>query len=83
MEKQDAVVGTRVRSVVVFSGLPRGTEGVIDFDYGFGFMIAWDLPDRPLPEGYAEWDGGITFADGGLLRDGFDKDTEIGFLEVV
>jgi hypothetical protein len=30
--------------LVTFSAVEKGTEGVIDEDYGEGFMVAWDLP---------------------------------------
>lgn len=84
-------VGTRVRSVRAFSGVPEGTEGVVDEDYGPGVMVAWDLPDRPLPDGYDRLPDGerrpmTTGPDGfevPLLRDGFGKAEELGFLEVV
>lgn len=78
MTEVEAVVGTRVVSLVPFSGVPAGTEGVIDHDYGSGVMVAWDLPDQPLPEGYSRWDGKPAFQSG-LLRDGFGKD-ELHFL---
>jgi len=90
MRKDEAVVGTRVRSLANFSGVPLGTEGVIDEQYGGmdlageevgGVMIAWDLPDQPLPEGYRAWDGRSAIASG-ILRDGFSWD-ELHFLEVV
>lgn len=54
MERTDALVGARVRSLRDFSGVDEGTEGVIDEDYGSGVVVAWDLEDRPLPEGYPE-----------------------------
>lgn len=79
-------VGNRVRALRDFSGVPCGTEGVVDEDYGTGLMIAWDLPDRPLPEGWfwdandhTKWAG----APGSPLRDGFDKERELKFLEIV
>lgn len=78
-----AEVGTRVRTKVAFSGIPAGTEGVIDEDYGTGVMVAWDLPDRPLPAGYRQHDGRPAIAPGAPMRDGFDKETEADFLEAV
>lgn len=74
-------VGTRVRSLVPFSGVPQGTEGIIDEDYGEGVMVAWNLPDGPLPPGYRIYDGRPAVVSG-ILRDGFHKDTELRFLEV-
>jgi len=79
-------IGTRVKSLRDFAGVPKGTEGVIDEDYGTGVMVAWDLPDKPLPKGYRQYDGlpipkEYRQYDGGILRDGFDKETELKFLE--
>lgn len=82
MTENEAQIGTRVRSLRDFSCVPCGTEGVIDQDYISGVMVAWDLKDQPLPEGYREHDGRPAIQHG-LLRDGFDKETELHFLEVV
>lgn len=82
MKAAQAIVGTRIRTKRDFSGVPIGTQGCIDEDYGSGVMIAWDLPDQPLPKGYREHDGSPAIRHG-LLRDGFDKKTELKFLEVV
>lgn len=90
-DSQEFPVGTRVRSTRAFSGVPTGTEGVVDEDYGEGLMVAWDLPDKPLPEGYDRLPEDVlrpmtTGPDGfevPLLRDGFDKSTELHFLERV
>ena len=83
MNTEDAIVGTRIRSLIDFSGVPAGTEGVIDDDYKTGVMIAWDLPDRPLPPNYKQWNGKPSFCPGQPLRDGFDKKRELRFLEKV
>jgi len=40
MTTEQAKVVVRVRSIVPFSGVPAGTEGVIDEDYGSGVMVA-------------------------------------------
>ena len=72
----------RVRSLVDFSGVPKGTEGIIDEDYVTGVTVAWDLPEQPLPPGYFEYDGRPAIQSG-LLRDGFDKERDLDFLEVV
>jgi hypothetical protein len=82
MKVEHAIVGTRVRSLRDFVGVPLGTEGVIDEDYSTGVMVAWDFPDSPLPSGYREYDGKPAFATS-ILRDGFDKLTELQFLEVI
>jgi len=64
MTRDQATVGTRIRSLTTFSGVPLGTEGVVDEQYGGmdlageavgGVMIAWDLPSQPLPAGYRVW----------------------------
>ena len=77
MEKNKAKIGTKIKSLRDFSGVPKGTEGIIDEDYGKGVMVAWDLPDRPLhgsnPRGFPVKP----------LRDGFDKETELQFLEEI
>lgn len=82
MRRQDATVGTRVRTDVEFPGVPRYTEGVIDEDYDTGIMVAWNLPDRPLPPGYRAH-AGQGYMKTGILRDGFSKDRELHYLEVV
>jgi len=75
-------LGTRVRTLRVFAALPAGTEGVVDEDYGTGVMIAWDLPRGILPAGYAKYDG-VPGARSRIIRDGFDKATELQYLQVV
>jgi len=84
MKIEEAIVGTRVRSLVNFAGVPKGTEGVIDEEYlnGIGIMVAWDLPNQPLPRGYCRYDG-IPAIKSNILRDGFEKGTELEFLEKV
>lgn len=82
MTVDEAQVGVRVRSLQPFVSVPKGTEGVIDQDYGPGVMVAWDLPEHPLPDGYVQYDGKPAIATG-ILRDGFDKATELEFLELV
>lgn len=82
MKAEEARIGTRVRTLVGFSGVPRHCEGVIDEDYGSGVMVAWDQPDTPLPPGYREYDGRPAIVSG-ILRDGFDKERELGCLEIV
>ncbi len=85
MKAEQAKVGARVMSRVEFSGVPIGTEGVIDQDYGTGVMVAWDRPTEhaaALPAGYRAYHGrpGVVT---GLLRDGFDKATELQLLELL
>jgi hypothetical protein len=78
----EAIVGTKVKSLVDFSGVPKGTTGIIDEDYNTGVMVAWDLPDQPLPLNYRFYNNKPAFCSGQPLRDGFDKKTELHFLEV-
>ena len=82
MTEQEARIGTRVKTLVAFSGVPNGTEGVVDEDYVTGITVAWDLPDQPLPVGYRAYDGRPAIQSR-LLRDGFDKASELHFLEIV
>jgi hypothetical protein len=82
MNLDQVKVGTRVKSNREFSNVPLGTEGIIDEDYGSGVMVAWDLPDHPLPYGYRQWDGMPAIASR-ILRDGFDKQKELKLLDVV
>lgn len=88
----DVDVGTRVRSRRDFATVDAGTEGVVDEDYGSGVMVAWDLEDRPLPEGYDRLPvepphTAMTTDPAGfevpILRDGFNKKRELDFLEAV
>lgn len=82
MTSGEAGVGARVRTLRDFCSVPKGTKGVIDEDYGSGVMVAWDLPDQPLPPGYQVYDGRPAFVSG-ILRDGFDKERELEFLEKI
>ena len=82
MNRTEARIGVRVRTRRSFVSVPQGTEGVIDEDYGTGVMIAWDFHDHPLPPGYRVYDGRPAVASD-RLRDGFDKATELHYLEVV
>ena len=80
MKIDEAVIGNRVKCNRPFSGIPKGTEGVIDEDYGSGFTVAWDLKDYPLPAGYKRYDGRPAVMSR-ILRDGFDKETELDSLD--
>jgi hypothetical protein len=82
MNPSEALVGTRVICTVPFCDVPMGTEGVIDEDYGTGVMIAWDLKNQPLPSGYVAYDGRPAIQTR-ILRDGFDKEKELKWLETV
>jgi hypothetical protein len=82
LDVTQVIVGKRVCSLVDLPEVPAGTEGVIDEDYGTGVMVAWDLPTAPLPHGYREYDGKPAIVTR-ILRDGFDKATELEYLEVI
>jgi hypothetical protein len=85
MNAQQATIGARVRSLRDFANVPEGTEGIVVEDYGTGVTVAWDLPSRPYPKHLTpEAVGKLWAIDPGCpLRDGFDKETELRFLEVV
>ena len=91
MKREYAKVGTRVACNIDFANVPKGTKGVIDDDYETGVMVAWDLPDSPLPPKHVEclatfgvsMARNMTQANGGKwpLRDGFSYD-ELRFLDL-
>lgn len=84
MTEEEIKIGIRVKNNIPFFGIPKATQGVIDEDYGSGIMVAWDGPagHAPLPEGYSCYDGKPTIRTK-LLRDGFDKNSELHFLDLV
>lgn len=85
MTKFQAKVGVRVKSLVPFSCVPKGTHGIIDEDYHYDVMVAWDIPKGILkrtPRFNVE-DPSTWSIRTGVLRDGFDKQTELHFLEVI
>jgi len=49
-------VGTHVKLLKSLIGVVHGTQGVIDYISPKLVWVAWDLPGRPLPEGYNKWD---------------------------
>ena len=82
MTEAQAKVGAKIVTLETYNGVPVGTYGIIDEDYGSGVMVAWDLPEHPLPPGYRQHDG--TWAvRSRLLRDGFDKATELENLALI
>ena len=85
MIKEDIKIGARVKSLTDFCDVPKGTEGVIVSDYTTGIMIAWDKLDRPYPKDKTPEEVGTMFAINPKcpLRDGFDKQTELHFLQLV
>jgi len=77
----EMVQGARVRAERPFAGIPIHTEGVIDEADGESCVVAWDLPDSPLPKGYGKYDGRPAIASG-ICRDGFGS-YELRWLTVV
>jgi hypothetical protein len=71
MNINQCYLGCEVVSLCDFSGVPKGTHGVIDELCSTGAMVAWDLPEHPLPKGYKYWNGKPSCAPGQPLRDGF------------
>lgn len=82
MKESEIKVGQVVRTKRAWCSVPQDTQGVIDELYKDGFMVAWNLPDQPLPEGYAAYDGRPAIQSG-ILRDGFDIRREAKWLAVV
>lgn len=78
--KEIPPIGTWVTNKRAFSGVPRFTEGVVDEHWDGGCTVAWNLPGRPLPDFYREYDG-IPSGISGILRDGFTL-KEMRFLEI-
>ena len=78
----NAPLGLRVRSRHDFVDAPQGTEGIIVEDYGTGFTVAWDLPNKRLPKLPPE-EIALMYAVHPMcpLRDGFDKDSEADMLD--
>lgn len=85
MVLSEITLGRRVRTNQAFSGVSEGTEGIICEDYGTGITIAWDKPDRPLPEGLTPKQIAEMYQIDPEcpLKDGFDKETELQYLEAV
>lgn len=77
-------LGTRVETICDWPGVPAGTQGIVCEDYGSGITVAWDLPDRPLPDLPADEIAKLWAVDHSCpLRDGFDKETELQYLKVL
>ena len=78
-------IGDRVRTNREFSGIPVGSEGIIVEDYGSGLTVAWDLPDKPYPNDLMPQQVAQLWAVNPIcpIRDGFDKETELHYLELV
>ena len=85
MNIEEATLGRRVRTLRTWPDVPEGTEGIICEDYKTGITVAWDLPHRPIPKNKTLAEIGDMWAigDGCPLRDGFNKEEELQFLEVV
>lgn len=65
--------GTRVSLLKSLIGIPRGTEGIIDYVSPKLTWVAWDLPGKPLPVGYTKWDA-RAFTLFRFRRDAFEPD---------
>lgn len=78
-------IGQRVKTTRGFYELEEGSEGIIIEDYGRGIMVAWDLPHRPYPRNRTpeEMSKMMAIHPDCPLRDGFDKDKELEYLEIV
>ena len=78
-------LGTKVKTLVDWSGVPKGSVGYIVEDYGTGFTVAWDLDEKPYPHELSFEEVAKMYAVNYKcpLRDGFDKDKEMQYLEVV
>lgn len=85
MRAEQATIGRWVKTNQTWPNVPEGTEGVIVEDYGSGVTVAWDLPDRPLPDDITLEEIAAMPAINPKcpLRDGFNKEDELQFLEVV
>lgn len=70
MTKEQARIGTKVKTNVEWAGVPQWTTGTIVEEYNLGdeggVMVEWDIPNHWKP-----------------LRDGFSKKDELHFLEVI
>ena len=90
MTKEEATVGTLVQSNVVFCGVPEGSKGSIDEDYGTGVTVCWHPPvstngvtKAQCHEPYnANGDFFAKAAAKGFCRDGFGFD-ELHYLDRV
>lgn len=85
MEKKDIEIGIMVKTNRDFVDVLKGTKGMIIEDYGTGIMIAWDLPNKkPLPNKSPEEILRMYAINPECpLRDGFDKETELQYLDLV
>ena len=85
MEIDQAIIGQKVKSNRDFSGVPKGTDGLIVEDYNTGIKIAWDLPDKPIPKNKTPQEIAKMWAiqPECPLRDWFDKQTELQYLDLL
>lgn len=76
-------IGQRIRSLVEFAGVPKGTCGIVDEHWqstdGVAIMVAWDLPGRKVPVNYSAFNPSEQLK---ILRDGF-KPCEFKDLELI
>jgi hypothetical protein len=94
MTRGEVQIGVRVRLVDPsdqlgrphLTRIPMGTRGVIDDIYPGGCLVAWDLPNQPLPFGYWRWDHRAVEdkLNERITRDPFDFDAgDLRFLEPI
>lgn len=77
-------VGARVKTNRAWPGVPLGTEGLICEDYGSGVTVAWDKPEKPIPDLPPETIGKLWAIEPQCPdRDGFDKSRELIYLDIV
>ncbi len=85
MTEYEVEIGQPVRASQGFMNVPEGTEGVIIEDYGSGVTVGWNRPGRRYPFHLQPNEvAQLPAVDPKCpLRDGFDKETELKYLEVV
>lgn len=78
-------VGAIVKSVVTFPDVPRGSQGIVYEDYGSGVSISWQLGECLQAVEDVPQMAIVSCSKCGKqhVRDGFDKEREFDYLEVV
>ena len=85
MKIEEAKLGLRVKMLIDFERVPKGSEGIIDEIYPDGMMIAWDIPAGILPKDYRVFPGKFRrppWFYSAIVRIPFEK-KQLEFLEVV
>jgi hypothetical protein len=75
-------VGAGVLSTPACPYVPPGTRGVVDQVTDRALVVAWDLPENPLPYGYRAFDAQVV-QDRRIRRDAFGLSLPHVFLELV